>query len=83
MMELVCCEMVLMNEIAQPECTLEGLAKTLAMAWVSSENENKLIDWAKVTAAITARWGSREADRLQGMVRELLGQESCKQSERN
>lgn len=81
--ELACCEMVLMNEISQPETTLEGIAKTMAMAWVSSEMANGLVDWKRISAAVYGRWGKEGGDRLQGMVRDLLGQKSRESAERN
>lgn len=54
--ELAACESVLLQEIGAKEATQKGLAMTYAMAILSSENKNKLIDWNKVNTAITARW---------------------------
>jgi hypothetical protein len=81
--ELMCCEMVMLDEIANPEVTLERLSQTVAMSWVSSENTNGLIDWKKVNAAIAARWGNAGGLKLQGMVRALLNEKIRQNSERN
>ena len=56
MVELMCCESVLLNEIASKECKRKDIAQTYALALRSSEARDKLIDWRKVNDAIVARW---------------------------
>jgi hypothetical protein len=55
-MELAACESTLLREIATKELNREDIAQTYAMAIVSTEARNKLIDWKKVNEAIVERW---------------------------
>ena len=57
-LELACCEATLLSEIAEPTAKRADVAKTYALALRSSERDS--VDWAKVNAAIMARW-SRSA----------------------
>ncbi len=50
--ELVLCEDTILREIATPELTQKSIAMTYAFCLKSSET----IDWAKINAAIIARW---------------------------
>ena len=51
---LACCESTLLHEIAEPDVTRKSVAMTYRLAMESSECDR--IDWAKVNAAIIARW---------------------------
>lgn len=50
--ELMACEAVIENECSHRECTQADVAKTYAMALVSSWPT----DWARANAAILKRW---------------------------
>jgi hypothetical protein len=56
--ELACCEATLLREIADPRLRRLDIAQTYGLALRSSERTR--VDWAKVNAAIMARW-SRSA----------------------
>ena len=51
-MELAGCTQMLLDEIARKEFKRKDIAKTYALALRSSEQT----DWARVNAAIVARW---------------------------
>lgn len=51
-MELACCEMVLLTEIADRTMKRRDVAKTYALALRSSED----VDWERVNRAIIDRW---------------------------
>ena len=55
--ELINCEATLLQEIAMPEMSKEGIGKTYRWSIFSSEHDR--IDWAKVNQAIIARWGKK------------------------
>lgn len=61
--ELVCCEMVMLNEIGMDEITEDDIAQTYAMSICSSEAKS-LIDWKKVNDAIQKRWTKKGLDRV-------------------
>lgn len=54
--ELACCETVLLNEIGMKEATPEFIRTTYDLALRSSDHADGRIDWEKVHAAIIARW---------------------------
>ena len=54
MIELCCCEKVLLDEISTKKIRQNSLALTYAMAMMSSECDR--IDWRKVNEAIIKRW---------------------------
>jgi hypothetical protein len=56
--ELACCEQVMLTEIARKGSTRRQVSQLYAMSLRSSERPT--IDWAKVNAAIMAKW-SRNA----------------------
>jgi hypothetical protein len=62
--ELACCTRVLLNEIASKEMYQRDVAKTYALALRSSYPT----DWAKVNAAIIARWSISGLDRIKNMA---------------
>lgn len=69
--ELACCEMVLLNEIAMPEITQDSLAMTYAMAICSSEAKSG-IDWKKVNEAIAQRWSQSAVERVKKKAWKLI-----------
>ena len=53
-MELCCCEMMLLREIADPIIKRNDVSQTYALSMRSSERMT--IDWEKVNKAILKRW---------------------------
>lgn len=53
-MELMCCESVLLQEIADKQFKRNNVAQTYALALRSSEFDS--IDWKKINQAIIKRW---------------------------
>jgi hypothetical protein len=53
---LTCCEMVLLNEISHKECKRRDIAQTYRMSIAAAAENDEVIDWKKVNAAIIARW---------------------------
>ena len=51
-MEMVCCEITILNEIKQKECKRKDIALTYYFCMVSKED----IDWEKINKAIIKRW---------------------------
>lgn len=68
--ELMACEMVLLQDIAEPSCTQKSLATTYAMALCSSDKP----DWKKVNEAIIARWSFAGLERVKKMAWKLIEQ---------
>jgi hypothetical protein len=62
-MELACCESVILNEIAQG-CNQKQIAQTYALAMRSSWPT----DWAKVNKAIIERWSFAGLNRIKNMA---------------
>lgn len=60
--ELACCESVLLNEIGIKEITQRQLAQTYALSLRSSERDS--IDWKKVNEAIIKRWSFSGLNRI-------------------
>ncbi len=56
-MQLMCCEMVIANEIEQG-VPLKDVALTYAMA-IQSQAAGRQTDWVAINAAIVAKWGAR------------------------
>jgi hypothetical protein len=54
--ELACCEMTLLSEIADKHFTRKQVAQTYALAIKSQEAKDGLIDWKKINQAIIDRW---------------------------
>ena len=52
MFELMCCQTVLLNEIADKRMKRKDVAKTYALAMLSSDTPN----WSVVNQAIIERW---------------------------
>ena len=70
--ELACCEMVMLNEIAQPDTKQKSLALTYAMSIASSEAMS--IDWKKVNNAIISRWSRSGLERIKKQAWRLIEQ---------
>jgi len=51
-MEMVCCEITILNEISHKECKRNDIALTYYFCMVSSED----INYAKINKAIIERW---------------------------
>lgn len=66
--ELMACEMVLLQEIAEPKITQKSLAMTYAMAICSSDQP----DWSKVNNAIIARWSRSGLERVKKAAWKLI-----------
>jgi hypothetical protein len=54
--ELACCEMTLLSEIADKHFRRKDIAQTYAMALRGQEAKDGLIDWKKINQAIIDRW---------------------------
>lgn len=52
--ELVDCERVILEEIAEKSTTRDDVALTYAMTMLSSES--KTVDWPRINRAIIERW---------------------------
>ena len=63
--QLVDCERTILDEIAQPEATKIGIARTYWLCMRSDESST--LSWTKVNAAITARWGVRGLNYIKRM----------------
>lgn len=57
MFDLMMCEKTLLDEIANPDLKKRDVAQTYALAIGSQEHRDGLVDWKKVNAAITDKWG--------------------------
>lgn len=65
-MHLMCCEMVIENEIKQG-LSRKDIALTYAMA-MRSEAAGRATDWARINAAIKAKWGLSGLDQIKTMA---------------
>lgn len=66
--ELMACEMVLLQEIGEPKCKQKDIAMTYAMAICSSDKP----DWSKVNNAIIARWSKSGLARIKKAAWKLI-----------
>lgn len=73
--ELMACEMVLMQDIAEPTCTQKSLAITYAMAICSRDKP----DWLKVNKAIIDRWSVRGLENVKKMAWKLIEEKKGQQ----
>ena len=64
--ELVCCEDMLLREIADKRFKQKDIAQTYALAMISSEEPR--IDWLKVNRAIIQRWSKSGLERIKNMA---------------
>jgi len=72
-MHLMCCEMVIENEIKQG-VPRKDVALTYAMT-IRSQTAGRETDWRKINAAITARWGTRGLAAVKSRAWKLLNGE--------
>lgn len=70
--ELTCCDSVIVNECSMPEMTRDGVAQTYAMALVSSWPT----DWKKANAAIIERWSSSGLEYVKNKAWKIVKQKS-------
>lgn len=64
--ELLCCQDVLLREIADDAMQQTDVAKTYCLALMSSEVEK--IDWAAVNQAIMKRWSKTCLKKIKNMA---------------
>lgn len=74
--ELMACESVLLSEIGCKECKRADVAMTYAMSLCSSEARGG-IDWAKVNAAIVARWSPAALTWIKERAWKILAEKSA------
>lgn len=60
--ELMNCEAILLQEIAEPRCKQKSIIMTYGLALRSSERDR--INWRKVNEAIIARWSFSGLNRI-------------------
>lgn len=65
---LACCQSVILNEIAQKECTQRQIAQTYAMSIRSEQENGEAIDWKVVNSAIMERWSRSGLERIKNMA---------------
>ena len=65
-MELAGCESMLLREIADKRMYQRDIAKTYALAMISSEEP--AIDWIKVNRVIIDRWSRSGLERIKNMA---------------
>lgn len=67
-MHLVCCQMVILNEIAHKEITQRQVAQTYRMTIASVHAKADTVDWRVINEAIIARWGAKGLERVKKMA---------------
>jgi len=76
MIELVNCTLFLINEISMPEIHQKNIAKTYALAIMSSEK----IDWKVVNKAIISRWSISGLERIKKMGWKIIEKKKALQT---
>ena len=70
-MDLVCCEMVIENEL-EHGLPLGEIAKTYALAIRSESNRASRPDWPRINTAIKGRFGAKGLDQVKKIAWRIL-----------